>query len=144
MKKLFVLILLFGIIFSMFSQFSGEEDWTQILKKGDTAEFDGVLMSKQKAEKIVKDLEELKKLKEKEVEYNKIIDIFGPQLVDEKGTEISIIRTYYKGIIDKLEKENKQLRITNKILIITNSIGWSLVVGETSGFAVAIALKWKF
>ncbi len=137
MKKLLIILLVLLFVFNLFSE-------EQIIKKGDPAPFDGIIMDKEKVEKIVKDLEEFKKLKEKEVEYNKIIDVFGPQLVDEKGTEISIIRTYYKGIIDKLEKENKQLRIINKVLIITNSIGWSLVVGETSGLAVAITFKWKF
>jgi hypothetical protein len=145
MKKFLFILIVLIFVFNLFSQDElSEENNIVKVKKGDIIKFDGILISKQKAEKITKDLQELQELRKQKEEYDRIINIFGPALVDEKGTEISIIRTYYESEISKLEKENNKLKIVNKILIVTNSIGWSIAIGEASGIIVGVYINYKF
>jgi adenosyl cobinamide kinase/adenosyl cobinamide phosphate guanylyltransferase len=111
-----------------------------VLQKGDKAPFDGILLDSVKAKKV----ETLLKENEEILILKKIIESQN-NLIIEKDKEVSLWKEKYvlsDNLNTKLEKDIKFYKIVNNILIITNCIGWSIVVGETSGIAVGFYLKY--
>lgn len=138
MKKIFIIFIIIHISFYVYSQIK--------INKGDIAQFDGILITEEKMEKIVKDLKKYQ------------------ILVNEKTPNLDYLNTVYEMYILEIEKErdlwklkyeterlisqeylnnNNRLKIYNRILLISNNISWSFVVGASVGIAVKISLDYN-
>jgi len=142
-------------LFFCLSIFSQEVHHLKV-KKGDIVERDGYWVSREFMEKSVISYEELK-LYKKLFSIDETTDILTENLVklynsriDNLEKQITLYKDMesnydekYKSLEKEKNKEIGKLKNINTALIITNVIGWSLFVSETTGLSVGLYMKFK-